>query len=99
MLFEGYTHKLLDENNKKRKTYEAKDVDELFNILSKEGFRYLGTGDFLERVFIKENGECTPDIIVIEKEGTWNIVLSFFAIINSYIMEVNAYERKFCISI
>ena len=70
MIFNGYTFKLLHENNKKEITIEAKSIDDLYKYMYNQGYEYIGTGDFLERVFMKQKNGALPDIILIEREGS-----------------------------
>lgn len=70
MTFNGYRFKLLHENNKKEITIEAKDVDDLYKYMYNQGYEYIGTGDFLERVFMKQKNGALPDVILINREGS-----------------------------
>lgn len=70
MTFNGYRFKLLHEDNKKEITIEAKDVDDLYKYMYSQGYEYIGTGDFLERVFMKQKNGALPDVILFKREGS-----------------------------
>ena len=53
MLFDGIRFKW-SEGYKNQINYEVSNTDKLFEIIEKEGFRYLGTSDLMHLVFVKE---------------------------------------------
>lgn len=65
MLYNGVRWKLTD-TKKKQVDYKVSNIDELFKIIKKEGFRYLGTGDYGDLSFVKETPNDLEFINVIE---------------------------------